>query len=1162
MAGFRLDVFKGIRPRISAKKLQQGEAQTAQNTKLGSGDINVWDDKDAGTAVAKTWYTKTIYRFDNSGTPRWFEWDSVVDVARGPIKDDSLERTYFTGADLDVPKMTFTTIADAGGGGPYPEDDRDLGIPAPPNPLAIGGVALPENITGAGATFSSITCTKFIVDRILYYATYPKGGTETEIWKHDPSIFIPSGEVASTREIWVSFPVRPDSGFRVKRVVDDTTAVIESADSPGQFAKSDFVAYLNNEGVYTEVVNRLTMKETGTGDNATFHAFTIPEATVTFTNNHNLAEGDVIRLSSVVDGTELRLKYTPTSTELWYQQDWVAPTAIVSGEGLNTLYATDGAHMTAAAVEGEATFSLDGSALTYYVDRASSEVSELDDRQYVYTYVSDLGEEGPPSPVSAPAFSLDGRTVTLRGFENVFTHTDLTNRDIDFYRIYRTNSTEAGTEFQFVKEVPVGTSAKPVNEVADNVASADLGAVIETTTWFPPHADMQGIISLPNGMMAGFRGKNVYLCEPFFPHAWPPEYDQAVDYEVVGLSNFGNTLVVLTKGFPYLATGSHPRQMNLKPVKVNFPCSNKKSIASDFSRVYYASPDGLIEVSDSGIKMVTQGYAQKEEWQTFVPSTMVGAFHDGKYFGFHGDVGDSGQGGASAVTQAPTTATLTGTFVSTTVDEDDIQAGGKTIIITLAGTHTWEDAGAAFNATRQGIIDSFDSAQAETNGWDAERTNIPVTDVVRTSGTVVTITLSALTDYEITAAETITCTLPPAVFKATVPTDNIQANVTLSVGTADNFSSKAVFFGAGSSGDGSTMLLGYSSGDADQWALKTSLDPRGTDTLLPTNLFQFLDIVVYDSFRATWIAAARAPAPVTKPVLYTSVDGLTWAPRETLDDVAVSLGTSASPTHMAYYAEYDLLIASWANTYNAGAYTAAYSQDGGSSWKSIEVDVVNQHDALAQEAGFAFLNGEVFAGAWKTNSDEPEFVAQNVGSPGSRWTPEAVTLATGSPTGTIDSIAAGNGHVLYIWVNGSSDVEVSSYNPVTGAHASIGTLTGFTANQAKIVYGNDTFMIVSENGQVSTVAADGSEDTIGNWAAVTSPMPANTDVQNVYYDVGDGSTDGWEWVAVGYNTSTSKGIVLTSDDEGVTWTLRYTTSQNAIIHSMAFNNYQRDEVRR
>jgi hypothetical protein len=104
-------------------------------------------------------------------------------------------------------------------------------------------------------------------------------------------------------------------------------------------------------------------------------------------------------------------------------------------------------------------------------------------------------------------------------------------------------------------------------------------------------------------------------------------------------------------------------------------------------------------------------------------------------------------------------AALTGT-VTATITETDIVTGGKTIILTLTGD-TWVAAGAPFDAQRANIIAGLDSAQAEGTGWDAVVKVLQgVGGVVRTSNTVVTITLDAQATYNITAQETITATIP------------------------------------------------------------------------------------------------------------------------------------------------------------------------------------------------------------------------------------------------------------------------------------------------------------------------------------------------------------------------------------------------------------------
>lgn len=127
--------------------------------------------------------------------------------------------------------------------------------------------------------------------------------------------------------------------------------------------------------------------------------------------------------------------------------------------------------------------------------------------------------------------------------------------------------------------------------------------------------------------------------------------------------------------------------------------------------------------------------------------------------------------------------------ITASVTEADIVAGGKTIVITLIGD-TWIAAGAAsFDLQRLNIIQGLDSAQSEALGWNLKVRDTEVaTAVVRTSDTVVTITLSAAATYDITAQETITVTVPATALVGGVeitatPTFTVDQTVSYILGT-------------------------------------------------------------------------------------------------------------------------------------------------------------------------------------------------------------------------------------------------------------------------------------------------------------------------------------------------------------------------------------------
>lgn len=155
-------------------------------------------------------------------------------------------------------------------------------------------------------------------------------------------------------------------------------------------------------------------------------------------------------------------------------------------------------------------------------------------------------------------------------------------------------------------------------------------------------------------------------------------------------------------------------------------------------------------------------------------------------FGF----GDDVQTPMAAVVSCATGGTITAS-----INEGDIVTGGKVLTLTLTND-TWVDPG-SFDAQRQPIINGIDSNFAEATGWDAVvKATLAVTAVVRTSPTVVTITLPAFATFNITATETITPTVPSTALTGgnalvASPAFTVAVNVALVAGTASFVSKTA-----------------------------------------------------------------------------------------------------------------------------------------------------------------------------------------------------------------------------------------------------------------------------------------------------------------------------------------------------------------------------------
>lgn len=261
------------------------------------------------------------------------------------------------------------------------------------------------------------------------------------------------------------------------------------------------------------------------------------------------------------------------------------------------------------------------------VNNAGDTTETLETRAYVYTYVTAWGEEGQPSDPELVNLYPVSQSVTL-----TLGSVPSGNYNLSKVRIYRTAVGSAGTNYYFVAEVSLATSS-----FTDTVAGTDLGEPIPSLTWTMPPDDLDGLTALPNGFLAGFSGRDVYFSEAYYLHAWPIEYMQSVDYPIVGLGQFGQSLVVLTTGSPYMLTGSDPSSMTLQKLDFEQACVSVKSICRLGAGVVYASPDGLAYIGSDGMNLLTDQFFTRKEWQSLNPSTIVAEQHDNRYYAFFDD---------------------------------------------------------------------------------------------------------------------------------------------------------------------------------------------------------------------------------------------------------------------------------------------------------------------------------------------------------------------------------------------------------------------------------------------------------------------------------------------------------------------------------------------
>lgn len=256
-----------------------------------------------------------------------------------------------------------------------------------------------------------------------------------------------------------------------------------------------------------------------------------------------------------------------------------------------------------------------------------------DSRAYLVTYVSARGEEGPPSTPTAVVDVFDGQSVNLTTIPTAPTG----NYNIQTKRIYRTSTASGDTSFQFVAEIPVAQDT-----YSDTTLSEFLGEVLPSLEWYPPPEGMIGLISCANGVMAGFKGKDYYLSEPYLPHAWP--YRFTVNEPIVGLVSIRGGLVVATTGQPVLVSFTNPAAASQMEIESPRSCVSKRSMVDMGDYAIFATAEGLVAVDGSGQSpLITQNVIDQYEWQRLNPSTMHAYRLENWYVCFYqGQAGNKG----------------------------------------------------------------------------------------------------------------------------------------------------------------------------------------------------------------------------------------------------------------------------------------------------------------------------------------------------------------------------------------------------------------------------------------------------------------------------------------------------------------------------------------
>jgi hypothetical protein len=250
------------------------------------------------------------------------------------------------------------------------------------------------------------------------------------------------------------------------------------------------------------------------------------------------------------------------------------------------------------------------------------------DRFYLMTYVNKWGEQGAASPVSLIVTVKPNQLARLTGLGTAAP----TGFETQIYkkRIYRSAVSAVGTKYQFVAEI-----AATVDTYDDLLYDGELQEVLPSQFYEAPPEGLQGLVAMPQGFFAAFKGSTVYFSEPYQPHAWPSRYALTVEDRIVTLAVNGNSLFVLTEKIPVAITGNAPGSMSQSALPSNYSATSLRGVLVMNDNIIYATNVGLVAIRGFESVLLTRRIFDKKQWQALNPSTMFFEEHQNRIYVFH-----------------------------------------------------------------------------------------------------------------------------------------------------------------------------------------------------------------------------------------------------------------------------------------------------------------------------------------------------------------------------------------------------------------------------------------------------------------------------------------------------------------------------------------------
>lgn len=690
MAGIKITRFLGTAPKVSPELLPDTAAQIAENCKLYSGDLIPYPQPVVVANTGRTGTIKTLYALrnpSNANDLKWLSWTTDVDIAVATETTIEEQRFYYSGD--GVPKVSNYDLATTGSGA-YPIAAYDLGLPLPTTAPSAAAAPFTTKTSSsyardAGNIVTLVTSAahglrsgaSVTISGFTFVAgTYNQAGTATI------TVTINNHGLSNGAQVTLDFTsgAAVDGTFTVSNVTtntfDITAATVATTSGDVEWDIRSF----NAVNVEVTVTNTTTF---------TYFAPGFPVATTTS------SAGSVDLAGLTLSRTYVYTWYTPWDEESIASEPspdiFIKEGQVVTVSGLPTAKPTGNnfvrgirLYRTLVSTSGTEYFLLNTLwfPTTLTTVQRTSNVSRVT-LQFPHNFA--IGDRFKISGCSVASFDITGGIVTDLIDDYTFEYAQVA-ADV-------ASTAATGTLYHDVSENPPTTAAvywgDSTYDFTDDFNPSNLSVILASDNYSAPPENLQGLTAINNGILMGFVGNTLYFSEPRLPHAWPPQYAQSLEYEVVGIAALSGSILVTTKGYPYLIQTSDPASgVSVSRIDALYPCRNSRSMVTMGYGVVWSSNDGLAVYGPAtGSGIITQALYNNDTWGVDVdPSTVIAEYYGENYFASHA-------GGSFVFEQNPRSG---GSFVDTgptfTASWYDPQTGKLYYVAgTLGDIYEWDD---------------------------------------------------------------------------------------------------------------------------------------------------------------------------------------------------------------------------------------------------------------------------------------------------------------------------------------------------------------------------------------------------------------------------------------------------------------------------------------